>query len=144
MPATGTTILIDTVGLYDFVTGTFYLENSFLPGPADITFRISVRPAAMFTPIAGDWDGVGDDNVGLHDPTTNVAFLQNSHSGGPADIEILVTPTLDPAPITGPNLSAAAAQLTATEVNTLLERAAAASASEDAIIAVVDRNGRWG
>ena len=132
---------VDTVGLYDFVTGTFYLENSFLPGPADITFGFG-PPAAMFTPVAGDWDGVGIETVGLHDPATNISFLQNSHTGGPADIEVLVTPSLNPAPIPNSNVSAAGAQLDAIEVNTLLERAAAASASEDAIIAVVDRNGR--
>src|SRR5690606_6191036 len=38
--------------------------------------------------------------------------------------------------------SVAAAQLTAADVDTLLDRASAATPSQDAIIAIVDRNGR--
>ena len=57
----------------------------------------------------------------------------NAVTTGPGDrVQVNgVAPTAGPAPL-----------LTAGDVNTLLQRAAAASASTDGIIAMVDRNGR--
>ncbi|HUG92994.1 MAG TPA: heme-binding protein [Planctomycetaceae bacterium] len=58
-------------------------------------------------------------------------FYTEVQPAGNESYEFVVHPMIDPA-----------AQLTAAEVEQLLSRAAGATASEDAIIAVVDRNGR--
>jgi len=54
----------------------------------------------------------------------------------------VVSDAVDANPITPPAATSNQQTLTAAEVSTLLQRAAAASASSDAIIAITDRNGR--
>jgi hypothetical protein len=46
---------IDTVGLYNPASGTFFLRNANTPGAADLTFAYGPAGAG-WTPLAGDWD----------------------------------------------------------------------------------------
>ena len=43
-------------------------------------------------PIAGDWDGDGDDTVGLYDPATGKFMLKNTLAGGASDHVFLFGP----------------------------------------------------
>jgi len=88
---------VDTIGLYNSATSTFYLRNSNTPGPADLTFRYGVGGKGWI-PIVGDWDGDGDSTIGLYDPTNGLFRLRNSNSPGSADI----TFRYGPAPVTSP------------------------------------------
>jgi hypothetical protein len=75
---------VDTVGLYDPATSTFYLRDSNTAGSADISF--SFGPAnSSWIPLAGDWTGSGVDTVGLYDPATATFYLRGSNTGGLAD-----------------------------------------------------------
>jgi hypothetical protein len=75
---------VDTVGLYDPRTATFFLRDSNTPGPADSTFVYG--PAGLnWIPLAGDWTGTGVDTVGLYDPKDSIFFLHNSNTGGAAE-----------------------------------------------------------
>src|SRR5947207_9860633 len=42
--------------------------------------------ATDFTPLHGDFDGIGTDAVGLYDPATGAFFLKNSNAPGAADL----------------------------------------------------------
>jgi hypothetical protein len=75
---------VDSPGLYDTSTGTFFLKNSSSDGPADVILTLGT-PGAI--PVAGDWDGDGVDTVGIYSPATGVWALKNSHAAGPADVE---------------------------------------------------------
>ena len=48
---------IDTIGVYQISTGTFFLKNSILPGDADETAHYGPG-GADFSPMVGDWDGL--------------------------------------------------------------------------------------
>lgn len=69
----------DTVGLYNSGTNTFKLTNSTNSFFTDAEFTAihwnGRSLPASFKPIAGDWDGDGDDNVGLYNPATNHFWL---------------------------------------------------------------------
>jgi hypothetical protein len=43
--------------------------------------------APNLKPIAGDWDGDGDDTIGVYDTATGAFFLKNSLAGGNADVQ---------------------------------------------------------
>lgn len=82
---------IDTIGLYDPTTGTFYLRNSNSSGPADITFQFGPANAG-YIPFVGDWTGLINpitsaamDTVGVYDPVGGFFFLKNLNAPGPAD-----------------------------------------------------------
>jgi hypothetical protein len=76
---------IDTVGLYDPKTCTWYLRNSLTTGVADIT--IGYGPAgAGWLPVVGDWDGNGTTTVGLYNPATGYFYLHNSNTTGTGEI----------------------------------------------------------
>jgi hypothetical protein len=75
----------DTPGLYDPVTGNFFLRNSNSPGPADIVFSFGPGAGAAI-PVVGDWDGNGSTTAGDYIPATGAFFLKNSNSAGAADI----------------------------------------------------------
>ena len=134
----------DTVGLYDPASGMFSLAEANTSGTSVNTFQFGPIGSSVL-PVAGDWNGDGADAVGVYDPTTGMFHLAAGNLAGAADNAFLVAPAVDTtqtavapqgglAPLALPQLSAA-------EVTALLRRAAAASASEDAIIAVVDRGG---
>ena len=74
----------ETIGLYDPVTGIFYLRNSNSGGSADAAFRYGPTNTD-WTPLAGDWDGDGTETVGLYNPKVGLFHLKNSHSSGMAD-----------------------------------------------------------
>ncbi len=116
------------------------LENIFVPTSSGSTYDQWV---------AGDWDNDGDDELGGHSSSDHMFAIANEIQAAAAD-EVFqfqleadtpspVTPTASP-PIT--TLANDLNQLTPNEVKALLKNAAMASASDDAIIAIVDRNGR--
>jgi len=135
---------VDDVGLYDPAGGNVYLRNSLTAGAADSKFRFGPT-ASGWTAVAGNWDADATMEVGLYSTSTGKFFLNHDNTAGAADSVHYVVPALSTIPGAAPtDVSALAAttQLTAAEVELLLDRAAAASASEDFIIAVVDRGGR--
>ena len=82
---------VDTVGLYNPATSTFYLWNSTSPqgfndpSTADVIFTYGAAGAGWL-PIAGDWDGNGTDTLGLYNPATSTFYLRNTTSlQGPTD-----------------------------------------------------------
>jgi hypothetical protein len=76
----------DTPGLYDPVSGTFFLRNSNTAGAADIVVRFGPKNSTLI-PLAGNWTGAGAaDGIGLYDPATGSFFLRNdATTAGPAD-----------------------------------------------------------
>ena len=74
----------DRVGLFDPATMTFQIKTSLAPGPPDVTFRFGKRRRGWL-PVAGDWNGDGNDTVGLWDSRTLSFHLKNSLSGGADD-----------------------------------------------------------
>jgi hypothetical protein len=74
----------DTVGVYQISTGTFFLINSIVPGPADETAQYGPG-STDFLPMVGDWDGDGIDTDGVYQISTGTFFLKNSITPGPAD-----------------------------------------------------------
>jgi hypothetical protein len=76
---------VDTIGLYDPVTSTWYLRNSNSAGPADVAF--SYGPAGGgWTPMIGDWNGDGLTTIGLYSGTTSTWYLRNTNAAGAADL----------------------------------------------------------
>jgi glucose/arabinose dehydrogenase len=69
----------DTVGLYDRTTGTFHLKNSLTGSGFDVTWSLQVAGVSngSLLPLAGDWDGDGDDTVGVYNPGTSTFYLDN-------------------------------------------------------------------
>jgi len=131
---------VDGIGLYDGAQGRVYLRNALSNGPADSVFSFGPSSVA-WQPLAGDWDGNGTETVGLYNPGSDKFFLRNTNTSGPANSVFYVVPALNSIASTPLTSQIIAAQLTAPEVTTLLERASAATASEDYIIAIVDRGG---
>ena len=76
-----------TAGLYDPVTGRFFLRESNDAGAANSTFRYGPT-ASTYTPLSGDWNGDMTDTVGLYDPTGGRFYLRNSNTPGVADLTI--------------------------------------------------------
>lgn len=67
----------DTIGVYRPSATDFLLRNTNTTGNADITVNFS---SAGDLPIAGDWDGDGDDEVGVFRPSTGQFILRKSNS----------------------------------------------------------------
>ncbi|MCB2224034.1 MAG: L,D-transpeptidase family protein [Actinobacteria bacterium] len=63
----------DTVGLFDPLTGTWYLRDA---AGGTVSFAFG-EPGSV--PVAGDWDGDGIDTVGVYDPASGLVGLD----GGP-------------------------------------------------------------
>ncbi|TCT19847.1 DUF1566 domain-containing protein [Thiobaca trueperi] len=74
-----------TAGLYNPVSGTFYLRNANTSGLSDVVFRYGPAPSGWW-PLAGDWNGDGISTVGLYDPVTGIFYLRNTHTPGFADV----------------------------------------------------------
>jgi len=83
---------VDTIGLYDPNTSTFYLKNSNRSGNADITYSFGT-PRAGWVPVVGDWNGDGIDTVGLYNPTSGTFYLKNTHTNRSAEIVFTVRGT---------------------------------------------------
>ena len=67
----------DTIGVYRPSATDFLLRNTNTTGNADITVNFS---SAGDLPIAGDWDGDGDDEVGVFRPGAGQFILSKSNS----------------------------------------------------------------
>lgn len=83
-------VLADTApimspGLYDPTASKFYLRNSNTTGIADITLSYGA-PGCGWTPLTGDWTGIGKQTVGLFNPATSTFYLRNSNTTGVADL----------------------------------------------------------
>jgi hypothetical protein len=76
---------MDTVGLYDPKTCTWYLRSELTTGVADITLGYG-PPGAGWLPVVGDWDGNGTTTVGLYNPATAYFYLRNSNTTGVGNI----------------------------------------------------------
>jgi hypothetical protein len=92
---------IDSVGMYDPTTCTWYLRNELTTGVADIT--IGYGPAgAGWLPLVGDWTGNGIDTVGLYNAATGYFYLRNSNTTGAGDIAFFYgNPTQHWLPVAG-------------------------------------------
>ncbi len=129
---------VDTIGVFDPNSGTWYLRNSNSAGVADAgTFAYG---AAGFKPVVADFDGLPNgDGIAVVNPQGQW-FVRFTASPG--------APEINPFPFGAENFSVVAGvfgdpvdQLTENDVERLLRIAGQASQSDDAIIAIVDRNG---
>jgi hypothetical protein len=73
---------IDTIGLFDPQTSTWYLRNSNSTGMADLTFGYG---ATGWTPVVGDWNAHGTTTIGLYDTEHATWYLRDSNTSGLAD-----------------------------------------------------------
>src|SRR5262249_7778025 len=74
---------IDTIGVVDPTTGTWYLRNENSPGAPDIEpFRYG---APGWTPVVGDWDGDGVTTIGVVNRQGRW-YLKTQNSPGAPDI----------------------------------------------------------
>lgn len=80
---------LDGIGLYDRVTGDFFLRYKAAEGLADVAFRFG-PPNCI--PLAGDWTGAGLDTVGVYLPETGHWFLRLQNSEGNADVNFSFGP----------------------------------------------------
>ena len=76
---------VDTVGLYNATTSTFYLRNTNTTGVANDTFVFTSVDGGK-TPIVGDWNGNGVDTIGLYSSATSAFSLRNTNGPGAADL----------------------------------------------------------
>ena len=81
-----------TIGLYNPVTGTFFLRNSNDPNQTstDITFQFG--PTNSFLPVAGDWNGSGLNQVGLYDQSTGTFHLREVSGTSVTDVAFVYGP----------------------------------------------------
>jgi uncharacterized protein GlcG (DUF336 family) len=128
----------DTVGVYLQEPGRVFLRNAKLPSKRDHVFSFGPR-GQQTLPLSGDWDGDGDDTIGVYSIEQRQFLLKDKLSAGRPNQVVYVAPMLDPSG--GGIAPAAFPELLSGEVTTLLSTAAGVSATEDAIIAVVDRGG---
>ena len=66
-----------TVGLYDPTEGRFRLRTEHAGGRADYNFRFGPLASSRL-PVAGDWNGNGQETIGLYDPNQGQFYL-NDH-----------------------------------------------------------------
>jgi subtilisin family serine protease len=77
----------DTVGIWEKSTNTFWLRSSNAPTGwtyQTVQFGHSEAPYNDI-PVAGDWDGDGDDTVGVYRRQWGLFILRNSNAAGAAD-----------------------------------------------------------
>jgi hypothetical protein len=92
---------IDSVGLYDPKSCTWYLRNSLTTGVADITIGYGA-PGQGWQPVVGDWTGTGTTTVGLYNPADGFFYLRNSNTTGVGDISFFYgNPTQAWTPVAG-------------------------------------------
>ncbi len=80
---------LDSPGLYDPETATFFLRNTCSAGLADVSFTFG-PPGAV--PIVGDWYGSGSSSVGIYLPDEGHFALRACNEPGPADVEFRFGP----------------------------------------------------
>jgi hypothetical protein len=64
----------------------YFLRNSSTIGLPNIGLNLG---QSGDRPIAGDWDGDGDDTPGYYRPSNSRFYLRNSNSTGPADVSFV-------------------------------------------------------
>jgi hypothetical protein len=66
----------------------WYLRNNNSGGPPDVAPFYYGAPDSGWTPVVGNWDGVGGDTIGAVARTPNGMqwYLRNNNSGGPPDV----------------------------------------------------------
>jgi uncharacterized protein GlcG (DUF336 family) len=158
-------LLGDEIGLYHAATNELYFRGTAAGG--SITKVGVFAPANAEQPLAGDWDANGMAELGFFNSRITTFQLRNDLTPGPADstFYMVLYPANSPLPgnvahIIGPAHAApgqpeaeappppflpadlSLPYITENEVQQLLARAAGASKSEDAIIVIVDRNGK--
>lgn len=72
----------DSVGVFRVSDRSWYLRNTNDSGGADVVFEYGDPSTDI--PLAGDWDGDGDDTAGIF--RSGTFFLKNDNSNGAADI----------------------------------------------------------
>ncbi len=75
----------DNPGVVVASSGAWFLKYTNANGPADVAFTFGA-PGSGAVPLAGDWDGDGDDTIAIYDPATGAFFLKNTNAGGNADV----------------------------------------------------------
>jgi streptogramin lyase len=77
-------LVLDTVGIFDPATATWYLRNSNSSGPPNLgPFGYG---AAGWIPVVGDWNGDSKATIGVVDPATMTWYLRNENSAGSPDV----------------------------------------------------------
>ena len=130
---------IDEVGALNKATGRTLIPGRSLPGYSTFARRTS----RTSQPMSGDWDGDGRDSLALLQSSSLLVLQKDTLGGGPIARQVYVVPStnVDPQGGLAFALTADDKRITEADVEALLRRAAAASASNDAIIAIVDREG---
>lgn len=88
-PTPGITQQPTTPGVYNPVTGTFFLKYTATGGVADL---VTVFGPPNLTPFMGNWTGSATDSIGVYDPGTGTFFLKNAIGNGPADTTVQFGP----------------------------------------------------
>src|SRR5215213_909442 len=71
----------DRIGVYDAVTGSFFLKSG-----AGTTIQLGYGPPGV-KPLGGDWDGDGIGTVGIYYAELGVFAVKNANTAGVADRE---------------------------------------------------------
>jgi hypothetical protein len=79
---------IDGIGVYNPRNARFYLKDVVEDGntKADHIVRFGPPDFAGWVPVAGDWDGDGNDGIGLYEGKTSTFFLNNELTDSSTDI----------------------------------------------------------
>jgi glucose/arabinose dehydrogenase len=77
---------VDTAGLYDPATATFFFRHLHTLGAADRTLLFSPSGSGGALPLAGDWNGDGKTTIGLWIPDTGRFLLKNTLLQGRQDV----------------------------------------------------------
>jgi uncharacterized protein GlcG (DUF336 family) len=155
----------DEIGLYHAATSELFFRGT---QDGSAIRKVAVfAPNYSQQPLAGDWDGNGVAEVGFFNPWITTFELRNDLTPRPADSTFYLVQSTATVALPGnvahvigpahPALGQPEAEpppppflpadlslpfITENEVQQLLARAAAASSSTNAIIAIVDRNGK--
>ena len=98
----------EDMGLYDPAGGTFYLLKSLGKSMGGMTllaidsqFQLG-NGGGTEIPVAGDWDGDGDDTAGLYRPAEQKFLLRDTNAWGPFDYDFVFShpPDREPLPMT--------------------------------------------
>ncbi|MCI0460737.1 MAG: heme-binding protein [Gemmataceae bacterium] len=137
-----------TVGVVQPGNATWYPRNDNSPGAPDAAAPFAYGGVGWFY-LAGSFTGAPPSGIAAVDHAQAVWYLRNSTSPGAPDVPPFAYGTGGTNPdetfLTALAVGSGASALpilAAGEVQTILSRAAAATASDDGIIAIVDRGGQ--
>jgi len=89
---------IDTVGIYDLSSGTFFLKNTHSGGPADERLRLGL-PGDGWVPLAGNWEQNTKQPVTTSPPATPPVTPTRTPTATPSGPEGIETPTATTQPM---------------------------------------------